>query len=140
MATILFALLSWGVITLLRLAGYFFWVNLLGPATMQSIWLQLLPQFIIVGLFSYKLVKVFYLEKPRFWLAVGLQWAVFTVIFEVGGIHSLVDVSTVALLENLILLFDAPWAVTYLLYLLLIPGAAYLVFRTTQEQVPTAQY
>jgi hypothetical protein len=140
MATVFFGLLTWVVMTLLRLATYFLWVGVIFPVAIHSVWLQIIPQLVIVGLYSYRLVKMFYLEKPRHWLAVSLLWTIFTLVFEVGGFHYLVNVGTEALLINLVAVAESMWALTYLLYAVT-PIAAYLVYRnTTKDKLPTASF
>ncbi|MBN2469895.1 MAG: hypothetical protein JXN59_04145 [Anaerolineae bacterium] len=139
MATLLFALISWIIMTLLRLGGYFISIGILLPNAVDSLLLQLIPQFIVVGFYSYHLVKMFYLEKPRFWFAVGLLWTLFTIVFEIGGLHNMVDVSTYALANNLTMLAASPWALTYLIYSVA-PVAAYLVFRNSRPRVQTPSF
>lgn len=139
MATVLFALISWIIMTLLRLGGYFISIGILLPNAVDNLLLQLIPQFIVVGFYSYRLVKMFYLEKPRFWLEVGLMWTLFTIVFEIGGMHYMLDVGTDALARNLSLLAASPWALTYLLYSIT-PVAAYLVFRNSRRGVKTLSY
>ena len=132
MATVIFALLSWIIMTLLRLGGYFISIGILLPNAVDNLLLQLIPQFIVVVLYSYRLVKMFYLERTRFWLEVGLIWTLLTIVFEVGGMHYVLDVGTDALARNLTLLAASPWALTYLIYSVT-PVAAYLVFRNSSS-------
>ncbi len=140
MATVLFGLLTWMMMTVLRLGTYFVWVGVIFPAAIDSVWLQMIPQFIIVGLYSHRLVRMFYLEKPRHWLAVSLLWALFTLVFEVGGFHYLVNVGTEALLINLVTVAESPWALTYLFYAAT-PFAAYYLYRTTtHDKLPRASF
>jgi hypothetical protein len=83
---ILVSIVSWTILTLLRVGVHLFLANGLGIKRANGHWLYLTPQIILITIYSYAVVTVFQGFDKESLLVLGAIWLVLVLCFEFIGV------------------------------------------------------
>jgi hypothetical protein len=83
---ILVSVVSWIILTLLRVGVHLFLANGLGIERANGHWLYLTPQIILITIYSYAIVAIFRGFDKESLLVLGAIWLVLVLCFEFIGI------------------------------------------------------
>jgi hypothetical protein len=86
MKTIGIAFLLWIILTGLRVLVFLLWTKIVGSNWPRGYWVLLVPQIVLIFLFSILIVRVLPSQNPIFWLDIGIGWLIFTLAFEFIGV------------------------------------------------------
>jgi hypothetical protein len=78
--------LSWLVLTGLRVGVFFAWSKIVGQNWPRGHWVLLVPQIVLIFIYSFVLLKIFPSNGPQYWLGIGACWLLFTLAFEFIGV------------------------------------------------------
>ena len=97
---ILVSVISWTILTLLRVGVHLFLANGLGIKRANGHWLYLTPQIILIAVYSYILVLLLQSFDQEFFLVLGAIWLVLVLSFEFIGVLAIQKKSLEELFEG----------------------------------------
>ncbi len=97
---IVVSIISWIILTFLRIAVYSFLVYGLKINLSKGHWIYLIPQIILIIIYSYILVIIFKNFDKYFFLILGIIWLILVLSFEFIGVLVILRKSLIELFEG----------------------------------------
>lgn len=80
------AFLSWIILTALRILVHIFWTKIIGGNWPRGYWVLLVPQILLIFIFSFLFIIIFPLQHILDWFYIGICWIIYTLVFEFVGV------------------------------------------------------